>query len=152
MQSEWQRVETEADVERLLATFGEFHDACLREVHLWTETFVREDLTLVLHSHLDTHLRVLFQRQWRNPSAIELWFDQVVDFHLTPSAENLDKSIVDAALLVRDGIIYWADSYDWRPDHEDRDALTWFAARQLRWRDASPWMGELLRYGPGSGG
>ena len=48
-------------------------------------------------------------------------------------------------------IVYWANRYDWHPDRKDRDAFTWIAGRQLRWRDASLWMRERLRYGPGSG-
>jgi hypothetical protein len=152
MPADWHRVQTDADVEQLLSTFGGFHDGCLREAHIWTETYVTEDLTMACPGHLDTHVRLLFQRQWRDPSAIELLFDQVIAFHLAPSPENYGSEIADAALLIQDGIIYWAESWQWRPEHPERDESTWIAAKQLRWRDASSWMGEQLRYGPGPEG
>src|SRR5215212_4141203 len=52
MRPEWCNVETAADVERLLSTFGEFHDGCLREVHIWTETSVDDDLTMTCPGYL----------------------------------------------------------------------------------------------------
>jgi hypothetical protein len=45
---EWQSVETEGDAERLRTVFGDFHDGCLREAHVWTETYVSEDLSMAL--------------------------------------------------------------------------------------------------------
>jgi hypothetical protein len=148
MPFDWQPIETEADVERLLSAFGEFHDSCLREVHIWTEAHVREDLAFVDTSHLDTHLRVLFQRQWRDPTAIDLLFDELIEFHLAPTPENLGASITDATVFITDGVIYWADHWEWRPDSQIGDDITWVAARRMRWRDASTWMGDKLRYGP----
>lgn len=144
----WQSIETDADVERLLSAFGGFHDACLREAHIWSETYVNEDLSMACPSHLDTHVRLLFQRQWRNPTAIELLFDEVISFHLAPAPENYSNEIGDAALFILDNVIYWADDWQWRPGCDWQDESTWIAAQRLRWRDASTWMGEQLRYGP----
>ena len=146
MGCEWQTVETDADVEQLLSRFGGFHDGCLREVHIWTGTWVSEDRAMHFPPNLDTHVRVLFQRQWLDPSAVELLFDAVTGFFLSPANLN---DIYDAALFISEGTIYWADWCEWRPDCLDRDGCTWIAARKLYWRDASKWMGEQLRYGPG---
>jgi hypothetical protein len=152
MLQEWQSVETEGDAARLRTVFGDFHDGCLREAHVWSETYVSEDLSMAFGypCHLGTHVRLLFQRQWRNPSAIELLFDQVIGFHVVPPPENYGADIWGATLFLRDGIIYWSDNSQWRPDSGDRDESTWIGARRLRWRDASAWMGEELRYGPRS--
>jgi hypothetical protein len=99
-------------------------------------------------AHLDTHVRLLFQRQWREPTAIEMLFDEVVGFHLAPAPENYGADIWGATLFIQDGIIYWADDGQWRPDKRNREESTWIGARRLHWRDASEWMGEQLRYGP----
>ncbi len=149
MLEEWQIVETEGDAEHLLTVFGDFHDGCLREAHVWTETYVSEDFSMSLGypCHLGTHVRLLFQRQWRNPSAIELLFDQVIGFHVVPPPENYGADIYSATLFVRDGVIYWSDDPQWRPDSSDRDENTWIGGLRLRWRDASAWMGDELRYG-----
>jgi hypothetical protein len=144
----WTKVEIEEDIEKLLDAFGGFHDGCLREVHIWTGTFVNSDLMMACPVDLDTHIRMLFQRQGKDPSAIELLFDQVVRFNLTPSAENYDSIIYDASLLFQENIIYWADTSGWTPNSDGRDEVTWIAAKALSWRDASEWMGGELRYGP----
>ncbi len=151
MTLDWQGVSTPHDLEGLLRVFGGFHDSCLREAHIWTETWVAEDLSMGCPGHLDTSIRMLFQRQFRAPSAIELWFTEVVAFHLAPPPENYDSVISDAVLLKRDDLIYWADGGDWHPEHPHRDENTWIAAKRLRWRDASDWLGDKLRYGPREG-
>jgi hypothetical protein len=151
VEAEWLELESPEELEVLLVLFGGFHDGCLREAHVWSETWVAEDLSMACPGHLDTNVRMLFQSQWRDPSAIELWFSEVVAFHLTPSPENYDSIIFDAILTKRDGVIFWADGGDWHPEHPQRDENTWIAARRLCWRDASAWMGDQLRYGPPDG-
>ena len=85
-------------------SFGGFHDGCLREAHIWTESFVDTDMKMSVASDLDTRVRLLIQRQWKDPSAIELLFEQVTTFHLQPSPENYDSIIFGAAMLCRDGV------------------------------------------------
>ena len=145
----WKSLTSEADLEQLLKTFGAFHDGCIREAHVWTEHFVDSDLNMSCTGDLDTRIRLLIQRQFKAPSAIELFFEQVVTFHLQPSADNYDSIIFDAALLCRDGTFYWAENAGWSPESPTRDDASWIAAKKLSWRDASEWMGPDLRYGPG---
>jgi hypothetical protein len=99
---------------------------------------------------LDTRVRLLIQRQFRAPSAIELLFEHVVAFHLQPSPDNYDSIIFGAAMLCRDDTFYWAEDADWSPESSRRDDASWIAAKKLSWRDASEWMGSELRYGRGS--
>jgi hypothetical protein len=99
---------------------------------------------------LDTRVRLLIQRQFKAPSAIELLFEQVITFHLQPSPENYDSIIFGAAMLCRDGTFYWADDADWSPESAARDKTTWIAAKQVSWRDAAEWMGSELRYRRGN--
>ncbi len=145
---EWINVHSQADVDYLLDRFGGFHDSCLREMHVWTEHWVVEDLAMAAPGHLDTHVRILFQRQFREPSAIEMLFSQVTRLNLVPSPENYDSIIFDATLLIRGDTIYWSDDAGWSPDDPQCHRSTWIAAKQLCWRDASEWLGHRLRYGP----
>ena len=146
--SEWNPIASEADVERLLDVFGAFHDGCLREAHVWTETYVEDDLRMHFLGDVGTCVRILFQRQFRDPSAIELLFERVVAFHLRPAPPNYDSIIYDAAMSLVDGVYYWAESSDWSPTSPSRDSSTWIAAKTVSWRDASGWMGDALRFGP----
>lgn len=143
----WEVVRTQLDIEALMDRFGGFHDSCLREAHLWTGHYVDPDLMMACPGSLDTSIRMLFQRQYRNPSAIEMLFEEVTGLHLAPAPENQDNIIFDAALeLQPDGTVYWSE---WVGGPKCSSEQTWITARKLSWRDASEWMGRELRYGPG---
>jgi hypothetical protein len=145
---DWHTLADGAAAQELLRIFGSFHDGCIREAHLWTETYVNQDLRMSCAAHRDAKLRILFQRQFREPSAIELQFEELVALHFAPTPDNYDSIIHGATVLLRNGVFYWAEDEDWTPDSPGRDGCTWVAAQILRWRDASDWMGATLRYGP----
>ncbi len=96
---------------------------------------------------VDNKIRFLVQRQFRNPSAVELYFEEVTRFNLVPAPENLDSIILEATLLVQDESIYWSVQGGWNPASANRDDVTWVSAKKLRWR-AVDWLGEELSYGP----
>ena len=81
---------------------------------------VRDAATAREHDTGRLHARLLFQRQFRNPSAIELVFHQVVGLCVVPSPENYDSIIFDASLTLKDGVFRWTDG---------EDQGTWIAAR-----------------------
>jgi len=58
------------------------------------------------------YVRILFQRQYCDPSAIKLLFEGVTQFHIVPS----HSIIYDAKLILHNGIFYWAGNYDWDPE------------------------------------
>ena len=95
-----------------------------------------------------TRVRLLIQRQFAPLSAIELLLEGVTRFNLVPAPENHENIIYEAALLVRDGLVYWADWGGWDPNLGERDEYTWIASRVAKWRDATEWLGDTLRYGP----
>jgi hypothetical protein len=143
----WNHLASKADTDNLLKVFGGFHDGCLREAHVTTEHWVASDLHMHCTGELDTRVRLLIQRQFRAPSAIELLFEQVVTFHLQPSPHNYDSIIFDATMFLKEDVFYWAETAGWSLTASDRDQATWIAAKKVSWRDASDWMGADLRYG-----
>jgi hypothetical protein len=147
--TDWNPVTSPADAQRLLELFGDFHDSCLREVHVWTEAYVSEDLAMACPLHLDTRVRMLVHRQAASPSAIEMLFEQVLGFRLSPTPEDYAPIIFDATLEWRRDTVFWSDDSGQREASED---ATWVLAKRLSWRDASEWMGNQLRYGPTEGG
>jgi len=134
----WIPILTEADAHALTEKFGYFHDGCLREFYLWTETSVAADLRMTCPGHMDSHNKFLFQRQFPNPSAIELHFDEVIGFHYAPSPENYDSIIFEAKITQTNGLFYWK---------EEGFDKSWVCGKKLKWRDASEWMGNQLRLG-----
>lgn len=144
---EWKDVKTQADADALMEVFGDFHDSCIREAHLWTEHWVSPELYMSCAPHLDNKIRFLIQRQFKNPSAIELLFEEVTRFNLVPSPENRESIILAATLLAQGGNVLWSPEGDWDPDKASRDNYTWVSAKKLRWREVD-WLGNELRYGP----
>lgn len=146
--NDWMEIKSQEDANGLMKIFGGFHDSCIREAHIWTEHYVGKDLSMGIGVGLDTRARFLFQRQYTNPSAIELLFEEVIRFSLNPSPENYDSIIYGATLIIKDGVIYWCDSADWNVTDKDDEDVTWISARKLSWRRSDHWMGDELRYGP----
>ena len=144
----WKPILSPNDAEELMRLFGDFHDGCIREMHLQTGHWVSPELSMACTGALDTVLRILIQRQFRNPSAIEMLFEQVTRLNLVPSPENYDSIIFEATLIQHNGEWLWSPEQDWSPSDTERDQYSWVSARKLSWRDASQWMGRELRYGP----
>jgi hypothetical protein len=97
----WNELRSEEDIETLMAAFGGFHDSCIREAHLWTGHAVHDDLSMSVEPWVCA--RILIQRQFRNPSAIELLFAGVMDFLLTSPPLNYDADIYEAELTLEEG-------------------------------------------------
>lgn len=70
----WIKLNDHIDIGNFINLFGVFHDSFMKELYIWTETFVDEDLSMNMSVNLVTCVRVLFQRQNRDSSAIELLF------------------------------------------------------------------------------
>jgi hypothetical protein len=144
---DWKEIKTRADADEFMEGFGGFHDSCIREAHLWTGHWVSHNLSMSCAAGLDNNLRLLIQRQFSDPSAVELFFEHVTRFNLVPAPENYDSVILAATLLVQDGTIFWSPEDGWTPNALSRDEFTWVSAKKLRWREVS-WLGETLGYGP----
>lgn len=142
----WVEINEQSDIEHLQEYFGYFHDGCLKEMYMWTGTYVNEDLSMVVPGVLDTNVKLLFQRQYANPSAIEILFEGVTGIQIIPSPENYDSIIRDAIILKIEDNFYWADNYDWYPKKNADNCNNWISAKQMKWREVSNWMGKQNRY------
>jgi hypothetical protein len=141
---DWLALAEPADIGDLMQRFGNFHDSCVREIHVATGYYVDQDLRMAVDWR--TNVRMLVQRQFRNPSAIELRFDSVIAMHVSPPPTNCDSVNFDTAFFFQDGIVYWAENSGWKPGQPSDNETTWVAARQVFWRAASGWLGPSLRY------
>ena len=94
-------------------------------------------------------LRMLVQRQGEALPAVELLFEEVGTMHFKTNWPDSDNIIFGATLCRVGDWWYWADDEGWTPDHPRANAAGWISARKVSWRDASLWIGETLRLGPG---
>jgi len=68
----WIALDSQQAIDDLDDRFGGFHDGCLREVSLATETYVDEGGGMACPGHLDTSALLLFLSQNESLPAIEL--------------------------------------------------------------------------------
>ena len=129
----WNAITDQTGIDELLTLFGNFHDACIREIHVVTGTYVQENLSMTVNSK--TTLHMLVQRQSRQLSAIELRAEELVALRLEIPPPDHENIIYSALLFIRDGTIYWIPN-GWL-DSEPPEDGTWIAARKLSWREAS---------------
>ena len=136
MRTIWNRINSKSDIDNLLTVFGDFHDGCLREAHVWTEHWVTSGFPHALHRRVRYPDLPLGATAVRNPSAVELLFEQVVTFHLQPRPHNYDSIIFEATMLQDGDTFYWADVGGWSQTANNCDEATWIAAKKIAWRDA----------------
>jgi hypothetical protein len=121
-------------------------------------TYVGNDLSMSVPDKLDTHLRVLFQGQCNRMSAVEMRFDEVLDYEITPTPEGCDSIIYGAELSIDDNVFDMIFQFRGFPlkgppnsalsssDMEDSDSGIYISAKRISYRDVSNWMGNGLRY------
>lgn len=146
---DWTRLTGDDDLARFLELVSDFHDSCLREIHIWGGAYVAaEDLGMFQPLGWDVSATVVVQRQDRSLPVVELWFGQVVGLGVSPVPPGYSHEITLATLVIRDGTFYWGTAGGWDPSHDPRPAdFTWVAAYELRWRARPDWLGSALRYG-----
>jgi len=142
----WIELKEKSEIKKLLENFGYFHDGCLKEMHMWTDTYVEEKLNMNAPGELDTNVKLLFQRQFKNPSVIELWFEGVAEIHILPTPENFTSILFEAIILKKNDTYYWSDDIDFDPNQIEYHT-SWISAKKLRWRERNDWMGKQNRYG-----
>ena len=111
----WNSLLSQSAIDQLLIDFGDFHDACLREISVSTETYVGENLGMSCPPHLDTSVLLIFQRQARPLPVIEIKCEEVTDLHFTPTADGCDSIISSGTLSLSDGGVRLADQLFWQP-------------------------------------
>lgn len=136
----WTELRDDNEIKGLLEQFGQFHDSCLREVHISTREFIDDELAMHFGNKLTATL--LFQRQFGPLSVIELKFEEMDHFNFNPFNTKTDPVIYDATLKKINGLIYWADSADWKLG--DNESI-WIAGQKLFWRPRPELIGNINR-------
>ena len=159
----WNSLLSQAAIDQLLIDFGDFHDACLREVSIATESYVGENLAMSCPPHLDTSVLLLFQRQARPLPVIEIKCEEVTDLHFTPTADGCDSIISSGTLSLADGGVRLAINFFGGPlqglpnssifirSRGNKQSDLVVTARAVFWRSLEDGLGSKLRYRPNEG-
>lgn len=146
---DWASLNDQADIAALMQLADDFHDACLRECHVWTGAYVdASGGYLVQPEDWDVSARVFLQ--CRTVPAVELRFRKVINLHVAAVPPLHGHEIAAVTFLVRDGRFYWADVDGWNPGEAPSPLeFTWLVAHEAAWRIRGNWLGPELRYGSG---
>lgn len=143
----WNGIKSEDEASELMKTFGYFHDACIKEAHLWTQHRVNKNLSMSCSGELDTSMKFVVQRQFKNPTCIEILFEEVTRINIVPSPENYDQIIYEALIGMEDGEFFWSVDSNDKPKDLDPSEDTWVKSKILKWRVADDKLGSELSYG-----
>jgi len=136
----WTEIKEQTDIDKLLEIYGHFHDSCLRDIYISTREFVDNELTMHFYNKLTASL--LFQRQFKQATVLELKFEDMEHFNLMLSDNGEHAVILDATLIATNGLFYWADSAGWEIGNND---AIWISGKKLFWRLRPELIGDVKR-------
>lgn len=142
---DWNPIQTQEDIERLMSAYGDFHDSCIVSLNFQSGAYVDEDWSMHFGDAQARVLSVVFQCQWE-PKTIALRFIGLRQLHLVGWQDNYLCEISEAYLSFHHGllpwqperVIVWSDNGSFDPAQIDgtihEPADTYIIANELRWR------------------
>lgn len=141
----WNEIANDKDLNSFMDTMYGFHDSCLKEIKYISGAYVNEKLSM----HPVNNQRVLsmiIQRQFENPSVIEMQFMGLKYLKLFPDDENYTCEILDATMILKDDCIYWCDCGEISEEDVESYTGTTICASRVRWRAADEYIGSKEIY------
>lgn len=141
----WHEIKSKEDLNDFMNTMCGFHDSCLKEMKYISGAYVNEELSMLPVNNKRV-LSVIIQRQFENPSAVELQFVGLKYLKLFPKDENYTCEILDATMILKEDYIYWCDCGGLlEKDIEGYEGTT-ICASEVRWRAVDGFIGEKEIY------
>lgn len=141
----WNEIKSEKDLNDFMYRMGSFHDSCLKEMKYISGAYVDEELSM-LPVNSKRMLSVIIQRQFENPSAIELQFVGLKYLKLFPNDENYTCEILDATMILKEDCVYWCDCGGLSEDEIKIYEGTTICASKVRWKAADECIGAKEIY------
>lgn len=141
----WNDISSEQDLSVLMETVCDFHDSCIKEIKYISGAYVDNDLTM--HPVNDLRiLKMIIQRQFDNPSAIELEFLGLKYCKLSPCDEDYTCELLDATMLLKEGCVLWCDCGGLTETEMAQYSGTIVCASKVRWRVVNEYIGAKEVY------
>lgn len=141
----WNEIANEKELNSFMDTMYGFHDSCLKEIKYISGAYVNEKLSM----HPVNNKRVLsmiIQRQFENPSVVEMQFVGLKYFKLFPNDENYTCEILDATMVLKENCIYWCDCGGLSEKDIESYTGTTICALKARWRAVDEYIGAKKIY------
>ena len=136
----WTEIKKQSDIDKLMDLYGNFHDSCLHDIYISTREFIDEKYAM----HFDNKLTalLLFQRQFKQNTVLELKFENIDYFNFNPFDNGEYAVILDATLITKNGLFYWADFSGWEIGNNE---AIWISGKKLFWRLRPELIGNIKR-------
>lgn len=141
----WHKVHTDEDINAFMKMNKNLHDSCLKEIKYISGAYVEKNFSMqAINSQRNLWLYI--QTQNNKAPAIELLFEGVVNFNLTPRTEEFDCVIYDSSFTKKGEVFCWADytEIDW--EHPEFGYGTWVIAQAVSWRVVPCGLGKQKVY------
>lgn len=141
----WNEIVCKKDLDSFMNIMCGFHDSCVKEIKYISGAYVNEKLSM---SPVNSQriLCVIIQRQFEDPSAIEMQFAGLKYLKLFPNGENYTCEILDASMIIKEDCIYWCDCGGLSENDIESYTGTTICASKVRWRAADEYIGEQEVY------
>ena len=141
----WNEVTSQDDLNMFMNQFGGFHDSCIKELKYISGAFVCKDLSM--HPiNSERVVKIIFQRQYDNPSVIEIEFGGVVKLSLFPMNEDYTCEITGATMILCNSLFYWCDSGGISATDLEGYEGTLICSKVVKWREADEFIGKKEVY------
>jgi len=141
----WNELTNQQEIDDFMDSLYHFHDSCLKELRYLSGAYVDEGLGMY-PINSQRVLRVIVQRQFENPSALEIEFSGLKCMSLIPVEDRYTCEILDATMLLKDGYFYWCDQGGLSENELDDYDGTLICAKRVRWRRADEYLGDKEIY------
>ena len=141
----WNEINNEKDLKSFMDMHYDFHDSCLKELKYISGAYVDEALSMYPIND-QRFLRIIFQRQFKNSSAIELEFIGLKFLRLYPNEEDYTCEILDTTMILKEDRVYWCDCGGLSEADMEAYKGTVICASKVRWRAVDEYIGSKEVY------
>lgn len=141
----WNEIENEKDLNSFMDTVCWFHDSCIKELKYISGAYVNKELSM-LPINRQRILNMIIQRQFENPSVVEMQFVGLKYLKLFPSDENHTCEILDATMILEEDRVYWCDCGGLSVKDMESYTGTAICASKVRWRAVDEYIGPKEIY------
>lgn len=141
----WNEIANEKDLNSFMDTVHKFHDSCLKEIKYISGAYVNDKLCM-LPVNAQRILSMIIQRQFENPSVVEMQFVGLKYLKLFPTDENYTCEILDATMILKEACIYWCDCGGLSEKDIESYTGTTICASKVRWRAVDEYIGAKEIY------
>lgn len=141
----WNNIDNEQDLAAFMEKVFDFHDSCIKELKYVSGAYVDNNLSMYPINNLRL-LKMIVQRQYDDPAAVELEFSKLKYLKLYPCDEEHTCELLDVTMLLDNGHVYWCDCGGLTVTEIEHYSGTVICAARVRWREVNGYIGSQEVY------